>query len=303
MNNNDLSLINKYTVDELSLEDVFVFSVVLCDNEIDRDNERFSINTLSQLKDMYIGKTGIFDHDNKTKNQVARIFKAELLKDEAKKTKAGEVYHYIKAKAYIIKCSENTKLIKEIASGIKKEVSVGCSVEKILCSKCGKNLKNSSCEHSLDEGFHKILDTAKDAYEWSFVAVPAQVNAGVTKLYGGYQDLNDNDDMLLKLYKNDSLSEEESKQIYSYISELKMLAKDGLKYRDELINQVVKESYLSKSSMDSTMVKNIALKLSIDELVEFKKSFLQKKVSMQLGEGFKENDFNNLENSNYKIKI
>ena len=35
---------------------------------------------------------------------------------------------------------------------------------------------------------HTILSDITDAYEWSFVAVPAQRNAGVTKQYGGSAD-------------------------------------------------------------------------------------------------------------------
>ena len=38
----DLKLINKYALRPLKKEEVFVFSVILCDNDIDRDFERFS---------------------------------------------------------------------------------------------------------------------------------------------------------------------------------------------------------------------------------------------------------------------
>ena len=38
-----LAAINRYTQKDLTADEVFVFSAVLCDNEIDRDFERFSI--------------------------------------------------------------------------------------------------------------------------------------------------------------------------------------------------------------------------------------------------------------------
>ena len=49
---------------------------------------------------------------------------------------------------------------------------------------------------------HTILDDITDAYEWSFVAVPAQVNAGVTKRFtegervysNAVREMNDADD-------------------------------------------------------------------------------------------------------------
>ena len=39
----ELALINKYTRRQLSKDEVYVFSVVLCDNDIDRDGERFTV--------------------------------------------------------------------------------------------------------------------------------------------------------------------------------------------------------------------------------------------------------------------
>ena len=45
-----------------------------------------------------------------------------------------------------------------------------------------------SCSHVKGKTYggrlcHVVLDVITDAYEWSFVAVPAQVNAGVTKRF------------------------------------------------------------------------------------------------------------------------
>ena len=37
----DLALINRYTRRPFSEEEIYTFSVVLCDNEVDRDFERF----------------------------------------------------------------------------------------------------------------------------------------------------------------------------------------------------------------------------------------------------------------------
>ena len=40
----DMLLINEHTLKKLEKEDVFTFSVVLCDNDNDRDFERFDEN-------------------------------------------------------------------------------------------------------------------------------------------------------------------------------------------------------------------------------------------------------------------
>ena len=47
---------------EMTPEEVYTFSVRLCDNEIDRDGERFDEQTLRELAALFIGKSGIFDH-------------------------------------------------------------------------------------------------------------------------------------------------------------------------------------------------------------------------------------------------
>lgn len=124
----------------------------------------------------------------KSKDQSARIYTAEVQTDETRKTADGEVYTFIKAKAYMVRTEKNKDLIAEIDAGIKKETSVGCCVRDISCSICGKNIKTEGCEHQKGKSYGGrvccyLLSEPTDAYEWSFVAVPAQKNAGVIKSF------------------------------------------------------------------------------------------------------------------------
>ncbi|MBQ7121226.1 MAG: hypothetical protein IJO03_03070 [Clostridia bacterium] len=184
----ELELIGQFARKELSREELYTFSLILCDNEIDRDNEKFTVSALHTLAKLFVGKTGIFDHNMKSKDQTARIYSAEVMTDEARKTADGEVYTYIKAKAYMVRTEKNKDLITEIDAGIKKETSVGCCVRDISCSICGKNIKTEGCEHQKGKSYGGrlccyLLSEPSDAYEWSFVAVPAQKNAGVIKSF------------------------------------------------------------------------------------------------------------------------
>ena len=181
-----LDKINKFTRREFGEDELFVFSVILCDNDIDRDCERFSDNALDTLKKLFVGKTGIFDHDASTSNQNARIFDTEIVTDNERVTKCGEPYKYLKASAYMVRTDENKNLIAEIDGGIKKEVSISCSAAKRMCSVCGCDKAVKSCMHVKGKSYggkvcHTVLDSITDAYEWSFVAVPSQRQAGVTK--------------------------------------------------------------------------------------------------------------------------
>ena len=55
-NTEKLQLLNQFTRRELTEEEVYIFDVILCDNEIDRDFEKFSLSALKTLQELFIGK-------------------------------------------------------------------------------------------------------------------------------------------------------------------------------------------------------------------------------------------------------
>lgn len=184
-----LEQLNKFTRRTHSLDEVYIFELILCDNEIDRDGECFSDDALSELQKRFVGVTGIFDHDARSGSQTARIFCTALRTDPDRITKTGRPYRCLTAHAYMIRTDKNADLIREIEGGIKKEVSVSCAVGKRICSVCGANHLHKPCTHISGHSYNGklcyfILDDVNDVYEWSFVAVPAQPRAGVTKKLG-----------------------------------------------------------------------------------------------------------------------
>ncbi len=175
-----LEAINAQAKAKLTAEQVYVFSLRLCDDQVDRDFERFDTEALPGLAKMFIGKTGIVDHKWSSEHQVARIFAAEVVREDG--------VSYIKAWAYIRRGGSCDEVIADIEAGIKKEVSVGCAMGRAVCSICGSDY--GSCGHQKGEHYDgqlccAILKEPMDAYEFSFVAVPAQPNAGVLKALGG----------------------------------------------------------------------------------------------------------------------
>ena len=79
-------------------------------------------------------------------------------------------------------------LIELIEGGIKREVSVGCAISSAICSVCGADWFKEPCQHRGGKEYDgiscwKTLKNPTDAYEISFVAVPAQPRAGVTKTH------------------------------------------------------------------------------------------------------------------------
>lgn len=183
----ELALINALARRELGAEEVYTFALRLCDNDIDRDFERFDDGTLDELAPLFVGVSGVFDHQWSARGQTARIYRTEVVGGDGTLTADGRPYRFLKGWAYMMRTAENASLIAEIDGGIKREVSVGCAVERVVCSICGQEL--DCCPHEKGEEYdgqvcHGVLTGATDAYEWSFVAVPAQRKAGVIKSAG-----------------------------------------------------------------------------------------------------------------------
>ena len=174
-----LESINAQAKAKLTEEQVYVFSVRLCDDQVDRDGERFDTAALPALAKLFIGKTGIVDHKWSTDSQVARIFETQVVCEDG--------VSYIKAWAYIRRGGNADEVIADIEAGIKKEVSVGCAMGRSVCSICGSDY--GTCGHQKGEYYDgqlccAILKEPMDAFEFSFVAVPAQREAGVLKGMG-----------------------------------------------------------------------------------------------------------------------
>lgn len=166
-----------------------MFKVIACSNEVDRDQEAFTVHALHQLSELYIGKTMILNHENRTENQVARIYDTEIVENTSKTTALGEAYTTLVLHVFLPRIEKNADLIAEIEAGIKKEVSVGCRSTNKTCSVCGAEARgylHLNCGHTQGQNYDgKVcavrLDDVTDAYEVSFVAVPAQRDAGTTK--------------------------------------------------------------------------------------------------------------------------
>ena len=103
----ELAEINRYARSPLKQEEVYAFTVTLCDNEIDRDGERFTAETLEQLAALYPGKPGLFDHSMKGRDQTARTYRAWVERDEAKRNSLNEPYTALRARAYMVRTPEN----------------------------------------------------------------------------------------------------------------------------------------------------------------------------------------------------
>ena len=257
-----LEAINAQAKAQLKAEQVYVFSLRLCDDQVDRDGERFDTAALAGLARLFIGKTGIVDHCWSAEKQVARIFETQVVKE------AG--VSFIKAWAYIRRGGSNDETIADIEAGIKKEVSVGCAMGRCVCSVCGSEY--GSCGHLKGESYDgqvccAILQEPVDAYEFSFVAVPAQRDAGVLKAMGGRK-------CTLK-----ELAEEFGAQ-----AEYRNLLKEaelGRQYRKELEKDVIRLCKILDLGAEHDVLAGIVKTAAAEDLQKFR-SALEAKTAQVL---------------------
>ena len=85
----ELEQIRRYTRRDFAPEELYVFPAVLCDNQIDRDGERFSRDCLRELAELFVGVTGVFDHRASAEGQHARIFAARVVEDPSRPTNSA----------------------------------------------------------------------------------------------------------------------------------------------------------------------------------------------------------------------
>ena len=256
-----MEAINALAKAKLTAERVYVFSLRLCDDQMDRDGERFDTAALPVLAKLFIGKTGIVDHKWSAENQVARIFETQVVQEKG--------VSFIKAWAYIRRGGANDEIIADIEAGIKKEVSVGCAMGRAVCSVCGSEY--GTCGHRKGESYDGqvccvILREPMDAYEFSFVAVPAQREAGVLKALGGGR-------RCLK-----ELAEEFGAQ-----AEYRALFKEaqlGKRYRSELEDGVVRLGLALELGVDEGVLRSLAKTAKAEDLLELKAALEERLAEM-----------------------
>ena len=125
---------------------------------------------------------------------------------------------------------------------------------------------------------HCILKDPTDAYEWSFVAVPAQVGAGVVKNHPKTKVTKTFKEFEKVIKRGDEIiiSPDLSKELGEKIAHLESLAADGKAYRKELTDETVKYASLALNGIDVATAQEMCKGLDIERLRKLRDSFLER---------------------------
>ena len=147
---------------------------------------------------------------------------------------------------------------------------MGCAMGSAVCSICGADRRKAPCSHRPGERYegklcHIILEEPTDAYEWSFVAIPAQPGAGVTKGFGA-------ESPALALEKAASLGEGvslsaiEARELARWAGELQAAAEEGRELKEKALREAVRLGRLSLPRLERELLEKTLRPLAPGEL-------------------------------------
>lgn len=206
-----LGLINQNTFEDLTLDDIYIFKVKLCDGSVDRQLDRLTDTFLQEFTEKAQNLVGLYDHNwEQVEKQQIRLFKALYIDTEEIPYSLGYAYTLQK----------NDHLVDGIKSGLLKEVSIGFNSTDHRCSVCGGVMECGICENGHEMGNHyddvlcyREINHCTDALEFSLVSVPANSKASIIKSLHGGKMMKKSMFNFLKFLSSKSYTEEDREVI------------------------------------------------------------------------------------------
>ena len=142
---------------------------------------------------------------------------------------------------------------------------MGCSMGRAVCSICGSDY--GTCGHQKGQAYDgqiccAILQEPMDAYEFSFVAVPAQRSAGVMKALNGSQKC-------LKALADEFGLQAEYRSLFKQ-------AQLGLQYRKELEDSVVRLGLSLELGVTEPVLRNLCQCATAEDLQVLRNALQQR---------------------------
>lgn len=172
-----MAAINRYALRTLSPEEVAVFTLDLCNDQIDRHFSRFPVEELRKIADLTPGRPLMERHDLHETLPRGKFFQAWLQSDQASTT--------VRCNIYLLRTESNAEFIRQMEGGVYNEVSIGFAFGMPECSICGCDLRE--CAHWPGQDYngatcHYIMRDVQDVIEGSIVSAASQSVGVVAQL-------------------------------------------------------------------------------------------------------------------------
>lgn len=175
----DMAAINEHALVPLTKDQVAVFRMNLCNDQIDRHVSRFPTEELKTISEkLIVGKPLMELHDmpsdgffssNRGSQPVGTFFRSQVVEDN------GQVS--VRPDVFMRRGAGDDNLIAKIESGIAKGTSISFALNRPECSVCGCDMRD--CAHLPGEEIdgelcHMVLKEVTDVFEGSIVPLGSQ---------------------------------------------------------------------------------------------------------------------------------
>jgi len=174
----DMKIVQRYALKELQPEEVAVFRMNLCNDQIDRHESRFPVKELRTINRLVVGKPTMVNHDMHSLPR-GRFFRSQLTTGATTThaaTKATDVT-FVQPDTYMLRTPGNDEFIRHIEAGIYSGTSIGFEFEYPECSICNEDFRG--CPHWPGQEYegercHYIMHDVVDVFEGSIVPLGSQ---------------------------------------------------------------------------------------------------------------------------------
>ncbi len=175
----DMEAINEHTLNPVTAEDVAVFRMDLCNDQIDRHISRFPAEELKHINDdLIVGKPLMELHDmpggglftsNRGSQPVGKFFRSQIVKEN------GTVS--VRPDVFMLRGAGDDDLIAKVEAGIAAGTSISFALDKPECSICECDIRDCTHmpgEETDGEQCHVVLREVTDVFEGSIVPLGSQ---------------------------------------------------------------------------------------------------------------------------------
>jgi len=188
----ELALINRFALDPLTADEVFVQEMDLATSWYDIDYQRFSPSVLGDFQRTLPGKSLLLGHqyDSVAEGLWYTANIVEVPQPPRQSAPSPAPHQMLRASWYTVKTSENEHLRQLLRAGVIRYCSITVAARDggdLTCDICGKSLFGWDCPHILGTDYEGRIATATwqspcEAWEGSLVYLGAQFGSESRKV-------------------------------------------------------------------------------------------------------------------------